>query len=107
MSDSKKDDKQNIQEELGNAAEKLEKFVKPIFNAVVIVLPFLIKYIQVLFSMYSKLPDDLAAIVIGLIFCFFGGLYPTLFAALQAAKLSGWDSLVTAFMDLNKEIQGK
>eukprot|EP00814_Leptocylindrus_danicus_P020403 CAMPEP_0116015678 /NCGR_PEP_ID=MMETSP0321-20121206/6990_1 /TAXON_ID=163516 /ORGANISM="Leptocylindrus danicus var. danicus, Strain B650" /LENGTH=326 /DNA_ID=CAMNT_0003485515 /DNA_START=67 /DNA_END=1047 /DNA_ORIENTATION=- len=105
MTDSKKDEKQNLQEELGNAAEKLEKFVKPIFNAIVIVLPFLIKYVQVLYTFYSKLPDDIAAMLIGLIFCFFGGLYPTLFAALQAARLSGWDSLVGALKNLNQEIQ--
>ena len=37
-------------------------------------------------SIYNVWPSTF---LIGVVFCFFGGLYPTLFAALQAAKHSG------------------
>lgn len=37
-------------------------------------------------------PTDLLEALLGLMFCFAGGLYPTLFAAVEAARLTGWDT---------------
>jgi hypothetical protein len=39
----------------------------------------------------------------GFVFCFFGGLYPTLFAAIQAAEYGGRQALVLAIQDLSDE----
>ena len=40
---------------------------------------------------------------IGFIFCFFGGVYPTLFAAVQAAENGGRKTVVEAIKDLANE----
>lgn len=91
-------------ENLKEVREKLEKFVKPIANAVAFLLPILIKYCNKLYKIWSKIPKDESYIVIGLVFCFFGGLYPTLFAAIQAARASGWESMISALSTLTNEI---
>jgi hypothetical protein len=41
--------------------------------------------------------------IIGLIICFFGGLYPTLFAAAEAFRLCGWERTQGAIMDIYTE----
>lgn len=40
---------------------------------------------------YSVIPVDLLSALVGLVWCFCGGLYPTLFAAVEAARLTGWE----------------
>lgn len=49
---------------------------------------------------YVMLPTDALDAIIGLVFCFCGGLYPMLFAAVQAARLSGWKTTCDAVSEL-------
>lgn len=46
------------------------------------------------------MPTDVMWVIFGLVLCFAGGLYPTLFAAIEAARLCGWDRTQKALMDL-------
>ena len=43
---------------------------------------------------------------IGFVFCFFGGLYPVLFAAIQAAEYGGRETVMDALKDLSDEASG-
>lgn len=91
-------------DQLEQVKETVEKFIKPIAAVISAVLPILIKYGSVLWNFWKKLPKDEAKMVIGLAFCFFGGLYPLLFAAFQAARSSGWDSMIEAISVLTNEM---
>lgn len=53
--------------------------------------------------MWSKLDDDVITAIIGFVFCFFGGFFPTLFSAVQAAEQAGRATLVEAVSDLASE----
>jgi len=55
------------------------------------------------YAIYSIIPIDLLNAVIGVVLCFCGGLYPTLFAALEAARLSGWENTQKALVDLGTQ----
>jgi len=67
----------------------LQSLVRPLLSAVSVLLPMIISACQTLHGIYAKLPMDAVYFQTGVVFCFFGGLYPTLFAAIQAAKHSG------------------
>merc|ERR1719410_1833879 len=40
-------------------------------------------------EIWKKLDDHIVKSIIGFAFCFFGGMYPTLFAGVQAAEQGG------------------
>jgi hypothetical protein len=46
------------------------------------------------------MPTDIMWVIFGFVLCFAGGLYPTLFAAIEAGRLCGWDRTEKALMDL-------
>jgi hypothetical protein len=54
-------------------------------------------------AIYQLLPSDCISALLGLVFCFCGGLFPTLFAAVEAARLTGWVVTHRAAMDLVEE----
>jgi len=53
--------------------------------------PILHKLGGLLYKLYNLVPTDLFNAALGFVLCFAGGLYPTLFAAIEAARLCGWD----------------
>ena len=67
------------------------------------VLPPLVAIIKAISKIYSNLPIDAITAQIGLVYCFLGGYYPTLFSSLQAAKYCGWNIMVAAISDLTEE----
>jgi hypothetical protein len=56
------------------------------------------------YGWFSVLPKNVAQFLIGFVFCFFGGIYPTVFAAVQAAEHGGRKAFVQAISDLAHEI---
>lgn len=83
--------------------ETIEKLARPAIEFITTVLPIVIDVVQKGYEYWSKLPKDYAQLLIGLIFCFFGGVYPTLFAAIQAVKAGGFQDLKDALEDLAEE----
>jgi hypothetical protein len=57
-------------------------------------------------TLYLKLPQNMINFFIGFIFCFFGGMYPVLFAAVEAADQGGRETVVAALTDLANEASG-
>jgi hypothetical protein len=49
------------------------------------------------------MPTDLIVAQAGIVYCFAGGYYPALFAALQAAQHCGWPQMIEAIQDLSDE----
>jgi len=82
---------------------KLEFCVKPAIKYIQIALPFLILFTQQANKIYSRLAGDEVQLLTGLILCFFGGIYPTLFAAIQAAKHGGAGLVKSSLKDLAEE----
>ncbi|KAL3915933.1 MAG: hypothetical protein SGILL_005412 [Bacillariaceae sp.] len=85
------------------AVETLQAIAKPALEALYTVLPYLIKFGRMANQVWSKLDDNIIAAIIGLVFCFFGGMFPTLFSAIQAAEQGGRATLVAAVKDLADE----
>ena len=67
------------------------------------VLPTIVVSIKTIVRFYNSLPMDAITAQIGLVYCFLGGYYPTLFSSLQAAKYCGWSIMVSAVTDLTNE----
>eukprot|EP00529_Nitzschia_sp_RCC80_P028885 CAMPEP_0113494074 /NCGR_PEP_ID=MMETSP0014_2-20120614/28921_1 /TAXON_ID=2857 /ORGANISM="Nitzschia sp." /LENGTH=335 /DNA_ID=CAMNT_0000387959 /DNA_START=183 /DNA_END=1190 /DNA_ORIENTATION=- /assembly_acc=CAM_ASM_000159 len=84
-------------------AAKLDDFMKPVFDFAVLLIPYVIKYGQKAYRLWCKLDDNVITALIGLVFCFFGGIFPTLFSAIQAAEQAGRAVVVDAVKDLASE----
>eukprot|EP01048_Picozoa_sp_COSAG05_P003907 COSAG05_NODE_192_length_14608_cov_6.266386_8_plen_340_part_00 len=57
------------------------------------------------YQVYLLTPTNLIMAAVGLVLCFFGGTYQCLFAAIEAARLSGWETTLIALQDLASEAQ--
>ena len=68
-----------------------------------LVLPPTVAVIRTLFGLYRALPTDAILAQVGLVYCFAGGYYPTLFSTLQAARQCGLEIMLHALGDLTNE----
>eukprot|EP00756_Hemistasia_phaeocysticola_P060125 Hpha_TRINITY_DN3760_c0_g1::TRINITY_DN3760_c0_g1_i1::g.23867::m.23867 len=55
------------------------------------------------YSVYSKLPKNCVLVIAGSTLCLFGGTFPTLIAAVEAARHNGWPDTRRAVLDLWQE----
>lgn len=85
-------------------AEKLQGLAKPVLDTIVFLIPLFIKYGRLARTYIEKLPANAFNFLVGFIFCFFGGLYPVLFAAIQAAEHGGRKAVMDALHDISDEI---
>jgi len=69
----------------------------------VVVSWFRITYTRKAYRAFQKLPQNALLFLNGAVFCFFGGSFPTLFAAIQAAEYGGRMAVVVAISDLSDE----
>jgi hypothetical protein len=86
--------------------EKIAMFqevAKPLLNLLYLAIPFVIRGGRFAHKVWSQLDQDAIESILGFVFCFFGGLYPTLFSAVQAAEYGGRAKLVEALGDLAEE----
>mmetsp|Transcript_3789 Transcript_3789/g.9032 ORF Transcript_3789/g.9032 Transcript_3789/m.9032 type:complete len:333 (+) Transcript_3789:151-1149(+) len=84
-------------------AEQFEKLAKPAMEFVIVLLPILIQVGKKVNATWKKLDDHVIKSIIGFAFCFFGGMYPTLFAGVQAAEQGGRELLIESIKDLSEE----
>ena len=84
----------------GEAKSKKEIFIVTSLELVAVAW-FRITYTHKAYNVFQKLPQNALLFVYGAIFCFFGGTFPTLFAAIQAAKYGGQKTVVDAILDLS------
>jgi len=107
MTDDNKESKSSTPPSASEKLTALSKILtlaaKPAINAITIALPHIISFTSVTYRWYSKLPKEQTKILIGTIFCFFGGVYPALFAAIEAAKHGGWNDLKQSIVDMAEE----
>jgi hypothetical protein len=66
-------------------------------------LPPIVGVVRAVVTFYRILPKDALIAQIGLVYCFCGGCYPTLFAAVQAAQHCGIQSMLRALSDLTDQ----
>ena len=59
-------------------------------------LPPTVAAVRAVAAFYAALPKDALLAQVGLVYCFSGGYFPTLFAAIQAAQHCGWEVAVAA-----------
>jgi len=82
----------------------LLKTLAPIIGMIIslcqVMFPFFAMAARGCYQIYMKTPTDLLEATMGLVFCFAGGLYPTLFAAVEAARMTGWETTSAAIADL-------
>lgn len=89
--------------ELNATAKTLQAIAKPILDILTVVVPVAITTIRKVHTSFQKLPQNALLFVYGGVFCFFGGTFPTLFAALQAAEHGGRQTVLDALSDLSDE----
>jgi hypothetical protein len=94
---------QSIGRPSGNLEKTVESIVEIITGVCGTVLPPVIACARVTIRFYRSLPVDFIIAQVGLVYCFAGGYYPTLFAALTAAQQCGWQTMLCALEDLIEE----
>jgi hypothetical protein len=87
----------------GNLEKTVESIVGIIIDICRTVLPPVYSFTRCTIQFYRSLPTDAIVAQAGLVYCFAGGYYPTLFAALTAAQNCGWQTMVYAIEDLTEE----
>eukprot|EP00934_Nitzschia_sp_Nitz4_P005659 Nitzschia sp. Nitz4//scaffold166_size90379//31846//32911//NITZ4_005053-RA/size90379-snap-gene-0.55-mRNA-1//-1//CDS//3329538184//5649//frame0 len=94
------DNSKKVQE----VVEKLQGLAKPALDALVFIIPLAIQYGRMARTAIEKMPVNAMKFAIGFIFCFFGGLYPVVFASIQAAEHGGRKAVFDAFSDIADEV---
>mmetsp|Transcript_37572 Transcript_37572/g.61330 ORF Transcript_37572/g.61330 Transcript_37572/m.61330 type:complete len:154 (-) Transcript_37572:13-474(-) len=89
---------------MDNAGELVQKFARPILNFIFDAIPVVVSKCQAAYKVYTRLPIEYVHLLIGAVICFFGGFYPTVFAALQAAEHGGLTTVRKALSALSEEI---
>jgi hypothetical protein len=67
------------------------------------VLPPLVGVVKSVLVTYRLLPQDALIAQVGMVYCCCGGCYPTLFAAVQAARNCGAEPMIRAIRDLTDQ----
>lgn len=98
--DSVKKDEEPL---LTQVVSKLQFCVKPAIKYLQIAIPFAIYFTQQANKVYKRLAGDEVQLITGLILCFFGGVYPTLFAAIEAARHGGAHLVKSSLKALGEE----
>lgn len=81
----------------------VDKFGRPLMSGIAAAIPVIVTYSQIAWRKYKKLPADELQFLTGMVICFLGGVYPALFAAIEAAKHGGIKTVVKALGDLTEE----
>ena len=84
-------------------AEKLQLLGKTLLQFLTFIIPILVKSGRKARELYKKLPENAANFFFGFVFCFFGGLYPITFAAIQAAEYGGRKTVLESLEALGDE----
>lgn len=81
----------------------IEAIVTAVTTTVKTCLPPVVAATRTVAAFYRTLPKDAIVAQIGLVYCFCGGCYPALFAAVQAAQVCGLQRMIGALGDLTDE----
>eukprot|EP00538_Stauroneis_constricta_P013686 CAMPEP_0119549298 /NCGR_PEP_ID=MMETSP1352-20130426/3049_1 /TAXON_ID=265584 /ORGANISM="Stauroneis constricta, Strain CCMP1120" /LENGTH=329 /DNA_ID=CAMNT_0007594831 /DNA_START=89 /DNA_END=1078 /DNA_ORIENTATION=- len=100
---SKSRDLKDIQKQMTAAASMLQSVAKPLVDLMTFLLPIIITSTMKAHAWFKKLPQNAINFLIGFVFCFFGGLYPVVFAAIEAAEYGGRKTVMEALRDLSNE----
>mmetsp|Transcript_16609 Transcript_16609/g.33758 ORF Transcript_16609/g.33758 Transcript_16609/m.33758 type:complete len:321 (+) Transcript_16609:82-1044(+) len=98
------DAEETAAEVMAKAAELLQKIASPFISFVFESIPIVINVAQSSYNFYKRLPTNYIHFLIGTIMCFFGGIYPTVFAAIEAAEHGGLTTVRKALKDVSEEI---
>ena len=67
-------------------SEEVEtKLLQKLIDVIINLFPVIVSTCSAGYKVYKKLPMPYVQLIIGSIICFFGGIYPTVFAALQVS----------------------
>lgn len=94
---------QNINQAITIAEQVFRVLIETLSTVAVFVLPPVTAITKIIAKFYRALPQDAIIAQAGLVYCFAGGYYPALFAAVQAAQRSGLTVMLDATRDLVEE----
>ena len=90
-------------DDLTAAAKMVQGAIKPIVAVLTMAVPHIVKAGQAAVAAWEKLPKNVVRFITGFVFCFFGGVYPVVFAAIQAAEYGGRKKVAEAIGVLANE----
>jgi hypothetical protein len=93
----------NLNTVFGSVEQILKVVIETVTTVGLIVLPPTAFVVKNVYRFYNKLPHDAIMAQAGLVYCFAGGYFPTLFAAISAAQNSGMSVIFQAISDLVDE----
>lgn len=96
--------KENAIRKISAVASFVRGASKPLVSFLTFIIPFAIINGRRVRDAYYRLPSNMLQFHLGFVFCFFGGLYPVLFAAIQAAEFGGRQQLRDASKDIGDEV---
>jgi hypothetical protein len=89
--------------ELPISAQTLQAIATPVLGMAMVAVPFLIQTVRSGYRAFQRLPQNALQFAYGTVFCFFGGTFPTLFAAALAAEHGGRAVVLQSLSDLADE----
>jgi hypothetical protein len=95
--------KEAIMKKTKQIAENLEKLGKPAFEFFVTLLPMVVQIGNKLNNLWRKLDEHAVKSLLGFAFCFFGGMFPMVFAGTQAAEQAGRALVIQSLQELATE----
>lgn len=101
---------------LSAAAEKSPEKVRPyavkaapaaamVFSAVITAWPYVVQYTKLAREYIDKLPEFVGMAIMGLLLCFFGGMFPLCIAAVEAWSLCGGEEAIAHVVALLGEAE--
>lgn len=103
MSSAVQSTDRGARETITATAQTLRGLAKPLAGVITVALPHILFCCSKAWAFYKALPKNAVKFWSGFIFCFFGGLYPVAFAAVQAAEHGGRAKVVESLTALAEE----
>ena len=90
---------------VAQALQRAKPALKVVAKVVNVVGPFYMKLGRFGLYAYNVLPFDLFQACLGLGLCFCGGSYVASIAAIEAFRMTGWESTKAALLDVGEEMK--
>mmetsp|Transcript_5703 Transcript_5703/g.7593 ORF Transcript_5703/g.7593 Transcript_5703/m.7593 type:complete len:371 (-) Transcript_5703:548-1660(-) len=83
--------------------EKATPILAAIASFLDIAVPVIVQYVTLIVTKFNELPEEISYGILGLFFCFFGGVYPVLILAVETFTMCGFEDAKKAIVQLYRQ----